>query len=86
MSGAAVIFAPCGTGRGLYTEAIDLGAIGALTIQRATTIEFDNDARYWRVRDPAGFALFNSPSRQACLEWERRHLDRRETERHGGEL
>jgi len=80
----AITFTPDGRGHALYTEAVDLSEIGPLAIRRATTIEFDNDARYWRVRDPAGFALFNSPSRQACLDWERRHLEELETIKHGG--
>ena len=64
---ASLTFTPDGLGHGLYTEAIDLGLIGALSVARATTIEFDNAAQYWRVRDPDGFALLNSPSRQDCL-------------------
>ncbi len=79
---ASLVFTPDGTGHGLYTEAIDLGRIGPLSIVRATTIEFDNDAQYWRVRDPDGFAMFNSPSRQACLDWERRHLESQEDMKH----
>jgi hypothetical protein len=78
----AITFTPDGTGHALYTEAIDLGTIGALSIQRATTIEFDNPTQYWRVRDPAGFALFNSPSRQECLDWERQYLEAQEDLKH----
>jgi hypothetical protein len=36
----------------------DLGQIGTLEIHRATTIEFDNQTQYWRVRAPAGFPMF----------------------------
>ena len=64
---ASLTFTPDGLGHGPYTEAIDLGLIGTLSVARATTIEFDNQAQYWRVRDPDGSALFNSPSRQECL-------------------
>jgi hypothetical protein len=78
----AITFTPDGTGHVLYTEAIDLGTIGALSIQRATTIEFDNESQYWRVRDPSGFPLFNSPSRQACLDWERQYLQEKEDIKH----
>jgi|APSaa5957512622_1039677.scaffolds.fasta_scaffold51012_3 hypothetical protein len=77
-----ITFTSDGLGHGLYTEVIDLGRIGQLSIARATTIEFDNAAQYWRVRDPDGFAMFNSPSRQECLEWERRHLDSQEDMKH----
>ena len=71
-----------GTAQGLYTEAIPLHALGRLRIRRATTIEFDNNTQYWRVRDRDGFPLFNSPSRQTCLDWERRYLDQQEDMKH----
>ena len=75
MSAATLTFLPDGTAQGLYTESIDLSRIGRLQITRATTIEFDNETQYWRVKDQTGFALFNSPSRRACLDWERRYFD-----------
>lgn len=78
----AITFTPDGNGHALYTEAIDLREIGPLAIRRATTIEFDNNSQYWRVRDPDGFPLFNSPSRQTCLDWERRYLDQQEDMKH----
>jgi hypothetical protein len=75
-------FTPDGVGHGLYTEAIPLGNIGSLQIERATMIEFDNYTQYWRIYDPTGFPMFSSPSREACLEWERQHLDAQEDARH----
>jgi len=78
----SLTFTPDGVGHGLYTEAIDLGQLGSLAVVRATTIEFDNAAQYWRVRDPDGFAMFNSPSRQECLDWERQHLESQEDIKH----
>jgi hypothetical protein len=77
-----ITFTPDGRGSALYTEAIDLAALGALSITRATTIEFDNASGYWRVRDNTGFALFNSPSRQACLDWEKMYLQAQEDQTH----
>ena len=82
MNDVAIIFTPDGQGRGLHTDAIDLGQIGPLVIERATHIEFDNKAQYWRVYDNTGFAMFNSPSRQACLDWERRYLESQEDMKH----
>lgn len=78
MNDLAIIFTPDGLGRALYTEAMDLNRIGRLSIERASTIEFDNATQYWRVHDPSGFPLFNSPSRQACLDWERQYLQAQE--------
>ena len=75
-------FTSDGLGHGLYTEAIDLGRIGRLAITRATTIEYDNHTQYWRVKDHTGYALFNSPSRQECLDWERVYLEQQEDRKH----
>ncbi len=72
---STLIFTPEGTGQGLYSEQIDLSTLGILHIERATTIEFDNRAQAWRVRDRDGFAMFNSPSRQECLDWEARYFE-----------
>ncbi len=72
---STLIFTAAGIGQGLYAEDIDLASLGPLSIERATTIEFDNAAQVWRVRDQEGFALFNSPSRQACLNWERQYFE-----------
>ena len=82
MNEAAITFTPDGVGHGLYTDAIDLGRIGRLSIKRATTIEFDNRIQYWRVRDNTGFAMYSSPSRQQCLDWERKYLQAQEDMRH----
>jgi hypothetical protein len=82
MSEHAIIFTTDGQGRGLHTEAIDLGQIGPLVIERATRIEFDNKTQCWRVYDNAGFAMFNSPSRQNCLDWERQYLESQEEMKH----
>ena len=69
---ATLIFGTDGVGRGLYTDAIDLRQVGALQVERATTIEFDNTDQVWRVRDTSGRELFSSSRRDLCLEWEQR--------------
>lgn len=72
-------FDPDGTGHCLYTEAVDLSSLGRLQMERATTIEFDEQAQKWQVRDLDGSDLFNSPSRGTCLNWERDYFNRKET-------
>jgi len=74
MNPVTFILTPDGIVRGLYTEAIDLAALGRLQIERASTLEFDNPAQVWRVFDRKGRGRFCSPSRQACLDWEAQHL------------
>ena len=74
---ASLLFKPDGTCAGLYTEVIDLSLLGRLRIMRAFTVEFDNDKQAWRVKDGRGFALFTSPSRQECLDWEKQYFSRK---------
>jgi hypothetical protein len=75
MTPATLSVGPDGTIQGLYTEAIDLSALGTMEVRRATTIEFDNRLQAWRVFDPDGYCLYCSPSRETCLSWERQHLN-----------
>ena len=75
MTPHVVIFAGNGEGHCLYTEAIELAAIGRLTIRRATTIEFSETSQQWEVRDAGGALLHTNPSREVCLTWEHRHFN-----------
>ncbi len=71
-----LIFAPDGTGHCLYGETIDLRRLGALSCRRASLVEFDETAQEWQVKAvESRKVLFQSFSRQACLDWERDHLD-----------
>ncbi|MBB5353840.1 hypothetical protein HNR46_004104 [Haloferula luteola] len=59
----------------LYTDAIDLRELGRLTVVRATEITFDDEWQVWEVRSvPFGGRLYCDASRDACLDWERQHL------------
>ena len=73
---AVLKFDPAGNGHGLFTEAIELSSLGALEILRASSIEFNNTAQLWEVRNAAGDLLFSHPSRQACLRWEQQYFNR----------
>ena len=68
-------FAPGGVVTGLYTETIPLGELGALHIERLTTIEFNDTTQKWEVTDQQGTRLFADQSRAVCLEWEHRHFN-----------
>jgi hypothetical protein len=65
-----------GHGHCLYTEALDLPAIGPLEITRASTIEHHHATQQWEVRDVSGELLFQHPSRTACLAWEHQYFNR----------
>jgi hypothetical protein len=59
----------------LYTEAIDLHALGRLQVVRATDIRFDDSKQQWDVRDAdKGTVIFSHPSRNECLRWEHKNL------------
>jgi len=68
-------FDATGTGHCLYTEAVDLPAIGRLELVRASTIEFNGTRQRWEVRGSVNQLLFSDPSRRACLEWEQHHYN-----------
>ena len=70
-----VTFTGNGEGHCLYTEAIELGAIGTLAIRRATSIEFNSTSQQWEVRDAGDALLHTDPSREVCLAWEHRHFN-----------
>jgi hypothetical protein len=68
-------FNPGGSIDCLYTEAIDLRALGRLQVFRATDIRFSEKSQQWNVRCAAtGKLLYSDPSRETCLQWERENL------------
>lgn len=59
----------------LYTEAIDLRALGRLRVVRATDIRFNPVTQQWDVHSAdGGDPLFSHASRQECLRWEQSNL------------
>lgn len=72
-----ISFAPDGSARCLWTEAVPLRELGALTVRRASTIEFNSGSQVWEVRLASApeAVSFSNPSREACLDWERNQLN-----------
>ena len=59
----------------LYTEAINLSALGRLHVIRATDIRFSASSQQWEVHDAVtDDVLFSNPSRGDCLAWEQQNL------------
>jgi hypothetical protein len=59
----------------LYTEAVDLRALGRLQVVRATDIRFNALTQLWEVHHADNDeVLFSDPSRAACLAWEQDNL------------
>lgn len=59
----------------LYTEAINLRALGRLHVVRATDIRFNDSTQQWDVHDAAtGRLLHSHTSRTECLRWEHNNL------------
>ena len=72
---AILRFTPDGSIDCLYTEAIDVRALGRLKVVRTTDISFCERSQQWIVRCAAtGQAIHADPSREACLQWERDNL------------
>ena len=76
-----LVFLPNGICQGLYTEAIDLSQLGRLRVERASSIEFDNDKQAWWVRLPRLGRVYCSPSRENCLRWEEQYFAGQEEQR-----
>lgn len=74
MNPAVLTFDIAGQGSCLYTELIDLPAIGPLEVRRASHLEFNNERQVWEVKSLTGVPLFFSKSRQVCLAWEQTGL------------
>lgn len=59
----------------LYTEVIDLRALGKLSITRATNIQFNPNTQQWDVHEySTGKVLYSNASRIKCLTWENQNL------------
>ena len=72
---ASITITPDGDAHCLYHEAIDLHALGRLECRRASQVEFNTGTQQWEVSLPdSDQPVFSSPSRQACLDWERANL------------
>jgi hypothetical protein len=72
---STITFTSDGNGHCLYTEAILLGSIGTLEIQRATNIEFNDKKQCWEVRSAKNNGiLYQNASREICIAWEHDNL------------
>jgi hypothetical protein len=68
-------FDPDGHVACLYTEAVDLHALGRLHVVRATDIRFCDASQRWEVRCAStGKVLHTDPSRADCVAWEHDNL------------
>jgi hypothetical protein len=76
MKTLAIRFDATGEGHCLYTEALDLTAIGSLQIARTSNIEFNPSKQTWEVRGMEGQLLYTNASRDNCLEWEHQYFNR----------
>jgi hypothetical protein len=71
-----LIVDPRGVGRCLYTEAIDLAALGRLSITRASSVEPDAGGRWLADLSPAGGPVLGPyPRRSEALGAERAWLE-----------
>jgi hypothetical protein len=72
-----ITFAPDGTARCSWTDAVPLHELGRLAIECASTVEFNCRKQAWEVRlasNPESVA-FSDSSREICLHWERNTIN-----------
>ena len=56
---------------GLYTDDIDLFAIGRVTqVRKASNVEFNEAEQVWEVLSLDGKVLYKNTNRQAAIDWE----------------
>ena len=77
MNAHTITFAPDGTARCLWTDLVPLHELGWLDLQRASTVEFNSVTQLWEVRlaSVPDTVTFSNPSRQTCLNWERKTIN-----------
>ena len=57
--------------RGLYTDQVDLFAVGLVTsIRKASNVEFNESDQTWEVLSLGGEVLHQNPNRERAIEWE----------------
>ncbi len=60
-----------GNVHGLYTDDIDLFAIGRVTnIRKASNIDFNDEKQTWEVLSLDGEVLHTNPNREKAIDWE----------------
>jgi hypothetical protein len=74
-----LLISPDGLVRCIYGEEIDLGALGPMTIRRASHVEPDESGWWWADLSPVegprlGPFSFRSRALDAEVQWLRRHL------------
>lgn len=62
---------PEGDLQGLYTDKVDLFAIGKITnVNKASNVEFDEESQLWQVLSLDGRVLHTDSNRETAIEWE----------------
>ncbi len=60
-----------GNMHGLYTDDIDLFAVGrVVNVRKASNVEFNQDDQMWEVLSLEGEVLHQNVNRQAAIDWE----------------
>lgn len=74
---------PGGVLTAIYSDALNLGALGRQHVERASHVEFDDATQGWRVLNPDGTPMLADtfPAREAALRAEVAAITQRLTER-----
>lgn len=66
-----------GTVTAVYHDVLAKMKMGAMTVERASNVEFDHTQQSWEARTPAGELLASGPDRGAVIAEEVRILESR---------
>lgn len=62
---------PEGDLHGLYSDQVDLFAVGKITdVRKASNVEFSEERQMWQVLSLDGEVLHTNPNREAAIEFE----------------
>ena len=77
-----ITFGADGTAKTLWTDVLPLHELGLLSVDRASTIEFNLSKQEWEVRlithpdCPPSKPVFSHKSRSECITWEHNHFNK----------
>lgn len=76
MDEIVVLLYPDGRTKCLWTDEIDLHQIGKLSVERASSVEFNPTPQEWEIITPDGIVRGSHPSRAVAIEMEIEYLQK----------
>jgi hypothetical protein len=68
---------PDGRIHGLWDDTIDFREVGECRVERASSVEFNNDTKKWDIHLADGTYIGSEDSRAMAIQWEVEYLQER---------